>query len=200
MPNYQTSKIYKIWSPSHPDDIYIGSTIQSLSKRMVGHRTKYKQYKNGKNNYITSFKILEYGDAKIELIEDFKCQRREELTAREGYYIRTLDCINKNVAGRTMKGWYEDNKTTVLERHKQYREDNKEKIAQYQKQYKEDNKEKLAQKDKQYQQKNKEKIKAYNSEKITCECGTVLTRGCISRHKKSNKHLQALKATKHFTA
>jgi hypothetical protein len=26
-----------------------------------------------------------------------------ELNAREGYYIRTLDCVNKVIAGRTPK-------------------------------------------------------------------------------------------------
>lgn len=31
-------KVYKIWYADSPDDIYIGSTKQSLSMRMTGHR------------------------------------------------------------------------------------------------------------------------------------------------------------------
>lgn len=165
MPNYSNSKIYKIWSPTHPDEIYIGSTTQPLAKRMGEHRSYYKRYQAGNKKYYTCFKILAYEDSKIELIEKHSCKCREELLAREGHYIRTLDCVNKFIPDRTKKEWYEDNKGDILEHQKQYR------------------------------QKNKEKIKARDSEKTTCECGVSLTRGNLARHKKSNKHLQALKTT-----
>jgi hypothetical protein len=39
MPNYQNAKIYKLWSPEG-DDIYIGSTTQSLAVRKAGHKAK----------------------------------------------------------------------------------------------------------------------------------------------------------------
>jgi hypothetical protein len=32
MPDYKNGKIYKLWSPEG-DDIYIGSTVNSLAKR-----------------------------------------------------------------------------------------------------------------------------------------------------------------------
>ena len=41
--------------------------------------------------------------------------------------------------------------------------------------------------DKQYRENNIEKIKARKSEKITCECGTVVTKNGLSQHKKK-KH------------
>ena len=173
MPNYNNAKIYKIWSPSHPEDIYIGSTTQSLAKRIGEHRGKYKQYKNGKTNYTTSFKILEYGDARIELIEHFECKCKEELTAREGHYIRTMDCVNKFIPGRTHKEYYQDNKDKRLQQKKQYRQKNKDKIRQRDKQHK--------------------------SEKVTCDCGVSLNRSSLTRHKKGNRHLKALKAAKRFT-
>jgi hypothetical protein len=34
MPDYNNGKIYKLWSPEG-DDIYIGSTVNSLAKRKV---------------------------------------------------------------------------------------------------------------------------------------------------------------------
>ncbi len=34
----------------------------------------------------------------------------------------------------------------------------------------------------------RENHKLYKSEKITCECGTIVTRGNISTHRKSPKH------------
>jgi hypothetical protein len=184
MPNYANSKIYKIWSIS-TDEIYIGSTTQTLSKRIGGHRTKYKSYQNGKYRYITSFKILEYGDAKIELIEKFECKCKDELTAREGYYIRKMECVNKVIPGRTQKQYYLDNKEQLKQYykqyHKQYRLDNKEQLKQYHKQY-----------DKQYYQTNKEKFK----EKLLCECGCSIRKCNLPRHKRTAKHRRLLNQIK----
>lgn len=216
MPNYNSGKIYKIWSPSHPDDIYIGSTTQPLSKRIGGHRVKYKRYQNGKYPYMTSFKILEYGDARIELIQDCKCERREQLLAREGHFIRTLDCVNTVTVGRTRKQHYQDNKEKILQKKKQwdeanrdkikqyyqdnkeriaqYKQDNKERISQQNKQYRVANRDKMLQKSKQYYQANKQKI----NEKVKCECGSIIARRSLTAHKKTNKHkrlLQALNTT-----
>lgn len=200
MPNYQTAKIYKIWSPSHPEDIYIGSTTQALACRMAQHRRNYKRFQNGKFPYTTSFKILECGYAKIELIEKVECKCKEELTAKEGYYIRTLDCVNKQIPGRTRteynKQYYESNKEKIAQRVKEYREDNKEKIAQRKKKYHEANKEKIAQRKKEYREANKEKIKDRQAEKITCGCGSVIARGGLARHKKSKKHIEYLESIK----
>ena len=212
--NYNNGKIYKIWS-TQTDDIYIGSTTQPLSKRIGEHRRKYKMYQNGKYGYTSSYKILEYGDARIELIEDCKCERREELTAREGHFIRTLDCVNKCIPGRAWKEYFEDNREKIRQKDRQYREDNREKIrqkdrqyhhanrekmSQKNKQYREANKEKIRQKDKQKYQKNKDKIlqqkKQYYQdkckEKVTCECGAIIAKGGLSRHRKTQVHIKAM--------
>jgi hypothetical protein len=192
MPNYNNSKIYKIWSPTHPDDIYIGSTTQPLSKRIGSHRRHYKQYQNGKRHYTSSYKILEYGDAKIELIENVNCNNKEQLVAREGHYIRTMDCVNKNIAGRTDKQYYQDNKERILQQTKQYQQYNKEQIKQLKKQYYQDNKERILQQTKQYQQYNKQKIKAYKEEKVTCECGAILSKASLYKHRKRQVHIKAM--------
>jgi len=77
---------------------------------------------------VTSFEILEFVDHQIELLETFPCNSKDELSAREGYYIRTTNCVNKCIAGRTDA---------------EYREENREQYTEYQKQYYENNKEKL---------------------------------------------------------
>lgn len=130
MPNYEYGKIYKI-SSNQTDEIYIGSTTQSLSMRMAGHRSNYKRYVNNNNSYITSFKILQYEDSKIELIEKYSCKNNKELHNREGYWIKELKSINICIAGRTPKQyreehkelqkkncklWYEKNKNEYLEK------------------------------------------------------------------------------------
>ena len=45
--------------------------------------------------------------------------------------------------------------------------------------------------EKEYKEKNKEKINARTKEKITCTCGCVLSRGNISKHKKSQQHINS---------
>lgn len=103
MPNYQNGKIYKLIS-DHTNKIYIGSTqLNYLSSRMSQHRDYYKNYKIGKFSYMTSFDIMEYGDTKIILLENYPCNSINELNARERYYIETMECVNKIIPGRTKK-------------------------------------------------------------------------------------------------
>jgi len=155
--DYSTGKIYKIWSFNSPD-IYIGSTIQALSERLRGHLRSLYSYKKSGKNYCASFIILENEHYDIELIEYCPCKTKEELCRREGELQREMNCINKNIAGRSKKEWGEDNKEHCLKKNKEWREDNKEKLAEKQKEYNEKNKEKLAKKQKEYNEKNKEVI------------------------------------------
>lgn len=90
--SYKNAKIYKIVS-SNRDDCYIGSTTQEIQRRFVMHKHQH--------NPCLSRKIIEAGDASIELIEEFPCNNRNELERREGFHIRNNKCINKYVAGRT---------------------------------------------------------------------------------------------------
>ena len=43
---------------------------------------------------------------------------------KEGEYQRSINCINKNIAGRTKQEHYEDNKEEIAVKGKQYREKN----------------------------------------------------------------------------
>ena len=217
--NYNNGKIYSIRS-YESDDVYIGSTTQPLSLRLAGHRTDYKRYLDGKCGYTTSFKILELGNAYIELVENYSCQCRDELHKREGEIIRaTENCVNKFIAGRTGKEWYQDNKDKCKQyyqdnkehykqyreankdKNKQYREDNKEHIKKQKKEYFKKNKDKLKQhyqKNKeyykqyreQYYKENKDKIKAYRSKKISCDCGGKYISSHKARHEKTKKHMK----------
>ena len=45
--------------------------------------------------------------------------------------------------------------------------------------------------EKEYREKNKEKINARTREKVTCTCGCILSRGNISKHKKSQQHINS---------
>ena len=109
--DYQKGKIYSIRN-SINDTIYIGSTCQGLANRMSSHRADAKQ-ENRKN--IPLFKAMnELGldNFYIELICNFPCQCKEELLKKEGETIREHlgNCYNRNIPGRTMQQWTEENK------------------------------------------------------------------------------------------
>jgi hypothetical protein len=123
MTNYSKTKIYKI--ESHlGDKIYIGSTAKEyLSQRFQQHKNDYKRWKLGKGHNITSFNIFElYGinNCSIALIEAYSCNSIDEKNAREGHFIKTLQCVNKIVLGRTPKEYYIDNKEARIEYQKKY--------------------------------------------------------------------------------
>ena len=218
MPNYQNGKLYTIRS-HQTDKVYVGSTTQVLSVRMGGHRANFKLYNNGGGtNYVSSFELLTYDDAYIELIELYPCNSKTELDRGEGVYIRQMDCVNKNIAGRTPAEYYQDNKEQLTERQKQYYQDNKEQITERHKQYYQDNREQIEERKKQYYQDNREQIKEYrveyrqqNKEKIkqyyqynrekiaerdnkkfSCECGGKYTHKNKTIHLRTKKHQKYL--------
>ncbi len=129
--DYANGKIYTIRS-FETDKYYIGSTTSTLTKRLSEHKQKYKQGK-----YCSSAEIIQYGDAYIELLEDFPCFKKDQLCKREGQLIREHkdNCVNKAIPGRTTKEYREDNKEQIIERMKQYRQQNKERILEYHKQW-----------------------------------------------------------------
>ena len=179
--NYANGKIYTIRSYL-TDNIYIGSTTQSLTKRLSVHKANYKGFIAGNYRNTTSFEIIKFGDAYIELIEECPCENRNQLCKREGELIRLTACVNKNIAGRTKAEYCDDNKEQIKEQLKEYREQNKDKIKEKKKEYYQDNKDKI----KLYYQDNKDKI----NEKFVCECGGNYIHVNKAQHFKSKRHLK----------
>jgi alpha-galactosidase/6-phospho-beta-glucosidase family protein len=186
---FKRAKIYTI--RSHKTNlVYVGSTIEPyLSSRMRGHRKGYKRFKRGVVTYCSSFDIFEIDkDCYIELHEMYPCESKLELRKREGEIIRSLDCVNRAIAGRTRKEYREDNKERIREKDRQYRQNNKEKDKARKQKWKEDNPEYFKKYHKQYHQNNKQKIKARQSKSYQCECGNTITWGSKSRHFRTKKH------------
>ena len=97
MPDYSKGKIYKLTS-SNSDEIYIGSTVLYLCKRKAHHFEDYKKFINGSRSYMTSYKIIEAGgDIDICLLEEYNCKTKEELHAKERFYIENNNCVYKHV-------------------------------------------------------------------------------------------------------
>ena len=175
MVNYANGKIYKIVS-DQTEKCYVGSTTKKyLSDRMSNHRNDRKRYQLGKQHYVTSYEILKYDDCKIILLENYPCQSKDQLHARERHYIENLNCVNKVIPTRKMKEYYQDNKESIAKQMKEYREINKESIAKHKKKYR---------------QTNKEEIQAHRSKVESCECGMTYTHAHKLRHEKTAKHKQ----------
>lgn len=160
MVNYQTGKIYKLWSPSK-NIVYIGSTTQVLCKRLVVHLSHYKAYnKDNTNDYYSSFLVLDCEDYKIELLEEYACNNKQQLERKEGEYIKNNECCNKIIAGRTRREHYIDNADKLKEQHKQYIINNSDKLKEQRKQYYINNADKI----KEYRITNADKIKEYHKQ------------------------------------
>ncbi len=48
--------------------------------------------------------------------------------------------------------------------------------------------------EKEFREQNKEQFNAQQREKVTCTCGCVLSRGNLTRHKQTEKHLQFMES------
>ena len=170
--DYSNGRIYFIEPICEHEDneFYYGSTIQKLCKRIDKHRHDFKRWKDGKFGKIMCFELFEkYGleNCKIYLAEKYPCEDREELEAREGYYIWNYDCINKIIPGRTRKEYRIDNR----DKSKEYNINNKIKI-------------------KEYYNDNRDKINTKHNVHYDCVCGGKYTYSNKSKHLKSKKHIK----------
>lgn len=169
MKDYSKAKIYRIVCNITGEEYY-GSTVQSLSNRRAKHVNQFKMWKTGQHHYTTSFKIIERNNFDIVLVENYPCNSKEELHARERFYIENTECVNKVIPSRTReeyrhtkkdekkeydKKYYEEKKQEKLERQKQYYQENKDKIKEYKKMYQEINKDKIREYHKQYHENKK---------------------------------------------
>jgi len=170
--DYSNGKIYEITSESSGLR-YIGSTIQSLSMRMVGHRRDYNAWISRKVKNTTACHVLCHSDAKINLIKKFPCKNVKELNKEEGKYINDLECVNRIHIGRTNKEYRKIHKEVISERKKIYYQLNKKKINQERKKYQQ------------------EYRKINEQSRICTQCKSKYTISNYARHCKSKKHLNS---------
>ena len=163
--DYMNGKIYQLLNKVN-DEVYVGSTLQPLSKRFYSHKTKSDHLNNKLSELIRTIGKDKFY---IELIESYPCNSKEELMAREGHYIRERGTLNMKIAGRTDKAYYKDNQEIINAKHKKYYEDNQECILQRNKHYYEDHNKHI-------------------NERLICNiCGCQVCRRGMTRHQKSQK-------------
>jgi hypothetical protein len=125
-----TGQIYKI-ECRQSGLCYYGSTIQSLDKRLSGHKHSYRLFLDKKSNSsITSFKVLEHNDYSITAVEFVDVRL---LKQRERFYIENNTCVNKVIPGRTGKEWSATFRIKVIGYKAKWRDANREHMKQYDK-------------------------------------------------------------------
>ena len=196
MPDYSQGKIYTIRCRDDPTLFYVGSTTQRLSQRWTDHKSKCSNETLKDYNRLIYVKMREVGQDKfyIELYEDFPCERRDQLTKREGEIMRDLKPnLNTLIAGRTIREYYNETKENLKQKYKEYyiayRLNNKEKIKEGNKIYYTENKEKIKVKEQKYYEEHKNEINQEKAINITCECGCQCRKSDIAKHKKTQKHI-----------
>ena len=154
MNRYKAGKIYTLRSHS-TDKYYIGSTCVPLHKRLYKHKSHYKEYTSGKRkDKISSYEIVKYGDAYIELLEECSCETKAQLLKREGELIREhkADIVNIQIAGALL-----NNPDYRKDYNNEYRKKNIERIRKLSKEYCATHRDDLIAYHKKYHIKNKHK-------------------------------------------
>lgn len=160
MPNYKNGKVYKLVN-NKSKEIYVGSTTVGLVNRKANHTTAMKC-----QNYPVYQHFKSFGEGfefKIELLEDCPCDNKEQLKAKERYWIDKLKpSLNKQLPLRTKQEHlndniehhksmcqknYNKNKEAVLEKRKQHYEANKERIKEATRAYRQNNAEIVRERD-----------------------------------------------------
>jgi hypothetical protein len=215
MRNYSKGLIYQLRNKEDIDELntYIGSTT-NFRKRKNQHKYDCCNMESSNYNYKLYQFIRENGGWEnwvMEWIEDYPCNSKRELERREGEITKEKQRLNVKIIGRTIKDWYEENKEEINKKKKDYRDKHKEIINKQVREYHDKHKEILKIKNKERYQKNKDKIINYQieyrknnkelisrkrNEKVNCECGCIVNKTNLSRHKISNKHLYLLQNKK----
>ena len=118
--------IYALKTHNDKTLTYIGSTILTLHTRHTIHKYKHKLYIEDRQHYITSFEVIEKGSTYMELLESNDYNTKKELLKKEGEYMKTIKCVNKNIAGRSSKQYYIDNKEAIIKKQTQWNNNNRE--------------------------------------------------------------------------
>ena len=169
--DYGKAKVYCIRN-YNDNDVYVGSTCQPLSKRMADHRMAMNSKKRDFNMSLY-VKMREQGanNFYIELIEEYPCENKEQLRAKEGEYIRSLSTLNRRIEGRTKKEYKQDYKEQIKVQGKEYYKTRSETICA----------------------KNRQHYNEIASVKMTCDvCGSIHNKKNKPLHLRTKKHQEAL--------
>jgi len=165
--DYSNTIIYKIQHQDNEDLLYVGHTTD-FTKRKYDHKKCCNNPNSKAYNYKLYKMIRDNGNwecfSMIE-IKKFPCNNANEASAEEDRIMREMKANMNSIRPPTG--------LTKQEYKKQWRIDNADKIKDESKQYRIDN---------------RDKIRESRKIKITCDCGVVVCKNHIARHRRSSKH------------
>ena len=142
---YSKAVIYKIYNIDEPEKFYVGSTANSIWRRFYNHKAMSKKCKSF---FYTEVNRIGWDKFKIEVIENFPCNNKQELFAEEER-IRSETKAYYN----TLRAYItEEQRANYYSQHKeeryQYRTQHKQEITKYQKKYYKTHKEQILERQK----------------------------------------------------
>ena len=209
--DYKKSIIYTIKTG---DNVYIGSTTNFTTRKGRHKSSIYNQ--NCKEYNLKLYKTIRDNGWNWDMkpYKEYPCENRTQLIIEEERLRKELNadlnmmCCGTGLSKNEQQKQYNfknkdkiseqrneyniKNKDKISEKQKEYKIKNKDKISEQQKQYYTVNKDKKTEQNKQYRIENKDKLLEQRKQKITCECGCVVSRSHLTRHKTSNKHIKRM--------
>ena len=178
MPDYSKSVIYKLYDNTN-GDTYYGSTCNELRFRIAKHKSA--AICDNKSCSCKSKSIILNGDYSYSVVEEYPCESKRQLETRERWWIENNNCVNRRIPTRTHKECdderYANNKEKEQERGRNYYKNNKEVQSAGRLEY---------------YHKHKEEVKIKRSVKVLCECGILVTKYYLPKHKTTANHLAAI--------
>ena len=93
-----SGKVYRLVSEDG-QLVYIGSTVDSLQKRLRYLHNAYARHLAGNGAWVAPFDVFQASGGpekcRIELVEDVPCDTMGELRARQAFHIDECDCVNR---------------------------------------------------------------------------------------------------------
>jgi hypothetical protein len=213
--DYSKTIIYKlVCKDLSVKDLYVGHTTNWIKRKGL-----HKSCCNNTDSKSYNLKVYTmmrdsggWDNWDMVEIEKYPCNDEREASARERYWYEELYAtMNTHVPNRTDAEWREDNKEYLqeYERNRPNKEERKQKNKEYSQrpevkertikqgyEYRSrpDVKEHRNKKAKEYREKNKQIISQKKKQKITCSCGSIITKDYKARHERSTKHKKYIEA------
>ena len=195
--DYSTTHFYKIVCKDlDKPNMYIGHTT-NFKERKAKHKRTYNNPNSKKYNFPV-YKFIRdnngFDNFEMILIETKQLNNQLEARARERELYEELKPSLNGYKPIRHADDFKEKHEKRNEYVKQDRKENPEKYKEIDRNKYIKHREEAIQRAKYYYIENKDEIHARKSVRITCECGSVCGKGWMSKHYKSQKHIDYLKS------
>jgi hypothetical protein len=105
---------------------YVGSTTDTIQRRLVKHRCSKKLWERGNHGHTSAIDLID-GNETIRLLEEFEYTTKKEMRIREQHYINTLPNLvnNINALAKDLTEYYAEWRKTNKEYKNEYNRNRK---------------------------------------------------------------------------